>query len=69
MFSNKSLKYSLRDRNKWCHLEVLWRIERNQVGEKLEQEHQRLLAVGLIAAASTKRHLKREKYIKKFMFI
>lgn len=41
-----------------CHLEVLWGFKGHQVREELQQKHQRFLTVGMVAVASTKRHLK-----------
>lgn len=40
------------------HLEVLWRFKGHQVREELQQKHQRLFTVGMVAAASAETHLK-----------
>lgn len=40
------------------HLEVLWGFKGYKVREELQQKHQRFLTVGMVAVASTKRHLK-----------
>lgn len=52
------LKYFHQYIFKYMYLEILRRFKGHQVGEELQQEHERLLTVGMMAAASAETHLK-----------